>query len=103
MTTAQLINDKIVDEFQPIYLDVINESDNHNVPVGSESHFKLVVVSEAFTDTSLIQRHRGINKLLADQLAGAIHALSLHTHTPEEWEKRGGSVPTSPPCRGGSK
>ena len=63
VTTAQLINDKIVDEFQPIYLDVINESDNHNVPAGSESHFKLVVVSHAFKDTSLIQRHRSINKL----------------------------------------
>ena len=103
MITAQLINDKIVDEFQPLYLDVINESDNHNVPAGSESHFKLVVVSDAFKDTSLIQRHRSINKLLADQLAGAIHALSLHTHTPEEWEKRGGSVPVSPPCKGGAK
>ena len=103
MTIAQLINDKIVDEFQPIYLDVINESDNHNVPAGSESHFKLVVVSDAFQNTSLIQRHRSINKLLAEQLAGAIHALSLHTHTPEEWEKRGGSVPVSPPCKGGSK
>ncbi len=103
MTTAQQINDKIVDEFQPIYLDVINESDNHNVPAGSESHFKLVVVSQVFKDTPLIQRHRSINKLLADQLAGSVHALSLHTHTPDEWEKRGGSVPVSPPCKGGSK
>jgi BolA protein len=102
MTIAETINDKIVDQFQPIYLDVINESDNHNVPPGSESHFKLVVVSETFTDKTLIQRHREINKLLADQLAGQVHALSLHTHTPSEWQERGGSVPASPPCRGGS-
>ena len=102
VTTAQTINDKIVDQFQPIYLDVINESDNHNVPAGSESHFKLVIVSDAFLDKTLIQRHRAVNTLLADQLAGQIHALSMHTHTPNEWQERGGSVPDSPPCHGGS-
>lgn len=102
MSVAELINDKVVDELTPIYLDVINESDNHNVPAGSESHFKLVIVSDAFDGKSLVQRHRQLNNLLADQLAGPIHALSLHTHTPDEWQKRGGAVPDSPPCRGGS-
>jgi len=90
MSVAELINDKVVDELTPIYLDVINESDNHNVPAGSESHFKLVIVSDAFDGKSLVQRHRQLNNLLADQLAGPIHALSLHTHTPDEWQKRGG-------------
>ncbi len=102
MTIAMQINDLVVDDLAPIHLDVINESDNHNVPAGSESHFKLVVVSDAFDGQTLIQRHRRLNQLLADQLAGPVHALSLHTHTPQEWSERGGVVPASPPCRGGS-
>lgn len=102
MSTAQTINDILVDALKPVYLDVINESDQHNVPKGSESHFKVVIVSDDFNGETLIKRHRSVNKLMAELLAGSIHALSLHTHTPEEWTARGGEVPASPPCRGGS-
>lgn len=41
-----VIEKKLSDEFQPEFLKVINESDMHNVPRGSESHFKVTVVSE---------------------------------------------------------
>lgn len=101
MSVAQIINDTLVDALTPVHLDVINESSNHNVPANSETHFKVVIVSDQFADKTLVQRHRTINKLLADQLAGPIHALSLHTHTQSEWLDRGGVVPDSPPCRGG--
>jgi len=100
-TVAEVINDTLVDALNPVHLDIINESDQHNVPRGSESHFKVVVVTDHFTGDSLIARHRRINKLLAAELEGPVHALSLHTHTTEEWAKRGGQVPDSPPCRGG--
>ena len=103
MSTAAEINDILVDALAPTRLDVIDESHGHNVPPGSESHFKLVIVSEAFDGQGLVARHRSINRLLAAQLAGSVHALGLHTHTPEEWEARGESVPPSPPCRGGTK
>jgi len=98
---ASTINDTLVDALAPVHLDIINESDQHNVPPGSESHFKVVVVSDVFANESLISRHRRVNKLLCAELQGPIHALSLHTHTVEEWAKRGGRVPDSPPCRGG--
>jgi BolA protein len=101
MQTAGEINNIIVSALSPVRLDVINESHMHNVPAGSESHFKLVVVSEAFAGQSLIARHRTVNKLLAAQLEGGVHALSMHTYTPEEWQERGGEVPESPPCLGG--
>jgi len=101
MSVAQTINDTLVDALSPVHLDIINESNNHNVPANSETHFKVIVVSNAFIDNSLVQRHRIINKLLADQLAGPVHALSLHTHTETEWSDKGGLVPDSPPCRGG--
>lgn len=101
MSTAEQINDLVVAELKPIRLDVMNESHMHNVPPDSETHFKLVIVSDGFGDKSLIARHRIVNKLLAEQLKGGVHALSMHTYTPDEWEERGGEVPQSPPCMGG--
>ena len=103
MSIATQINDLVVEALAPIRLDVIDESHRHNVPEGAESHFKLVIVSEAFAGEGLVARHRRVNRLLADQLAGPVHALGLHTHTPDEWAARGESVPPSPPCRGGVK
>lgn len=103
MNVAGQINDILVGALAPTRLDVIDESHRHNVPEGAQSHFKLVIVSDAFEGESAVNRHRIVNRLLAAQLAGPVHALGLHTHTPSEWQARGESVPASPPCRGGSK
>jgi stress-induced morphogen len=97
------IHDRLVQAFAPSVLDVINESGNHSVPVGSETHFKVVIVSEAFAGQSLVARHRAVNQVLAEQLRGGVHALSIQALTPEQWSERGGVVPASPPCLGGSK
>lgn len=102
MTIEDDIRTKLQTALQPQHLEVINESNNHNVPPGSESHFKLVVVTDEFKGKQLVARHRIINKLLASELAGPVHALALHTLTPEEWAATG-SAPASPPCMGGSK
>lgn len=88
---------------EPLHLVVENESDNHNVPPGSESHFKVTIVCSEFEGLRLIQRHRLINELLKDELAGPIHALALHTYTQEDWVNRFGETPMSPPCLGGSQ
>jgi len=64
-TVAQTINDILVDALAPVHLEILNESNKHNVPANSETHFKVVVVSEAFAQQSLVQRHRAVNKLLA--------------------------------------
>ncbi|MCW9024663.1 MAG: BolA/IbaG family iron-sulfur metabolism protein [Gammaproteobacteria bacterium] len=88
---------------EPTHLEVMNESSNHNVPPGSESHFKLVVVSEAFDGKNLLARHRLINEILADELANKIHALTMHTYTLAEWQESQSAVPDSPPCHGGGK
>ena len=63
----------------------------------------MVLVSKAFEGESLITRHRRVNQVLADELSGGVHALALHTMTPEEWFNRGGTSPHSPECLGGSK
>lgn len=88
--------------FQPEFLKVENESHLHNVAPGSESHFKVTLVTDKFTDLMLIKRHRQVNDALKDELS-KIHALALHTLTSEEWFARGGKVSESPLCEGGGK
>lgn len=97
------IEKKLADDFKPLHLEVINESSNHNVPEGSESHFKVVVVSPVFTGKNLLARHRLINASLADELKNSIHALAIHTYTEEEWQETSAGAPMSPPCLGGGK
>lgn len=101
MSVSARIHDTLVEALAPVRLDVLDESHRHNVPPGTESHFKVTIVSTAFEGDSLVARHRRINRLLASELHGPVHALGLHTHTPDEWAARGESVPASPPCRGG--
>mgnify|MGYP000184528955 CR=1 FL=1 len=102
-TVQQNIAQKLNKQYEPLHLEVINESDNHNVPADSESHFKVIIVCNAFNDTSLIQRHRMINETLADELKNQIHALALHTYTQSDWAKKQGEAPVSPQCLGGEK
>ena len=102
MSVENDIIEKLQSTLQPEYLDVTNESHMHNVPPGSESHFKVVIVSSEFNGNMLVARHRLINKTLAEEIAGPVHALALHTMTPEEWSARG-AAPDSPPCMGGGK
>ncbi|WNC67603.1 BolA/IbaG family iron-sulfur metabolism protein [Thalassotalea nanhaiensis] len=104
MTIAAIIEQKLLAEFTPIYLEVNNESFMHNVPEGSESHFKVVIVSEKFEGQRLIGRHRQVNATLADELENHIHALAMHTYTPEQWQTmNNGEIPKSPNCMGGGK
>ena len=100
-TTAQRIEAKLADAFAPAHLEVVNESGNHNVPEGSETHFKVVVVSEQFGGERSLARHRAVHRTLAEELAGGVHALAIHTYTQAEWQARFGDAPMSPPCMGG--
>ncbi|MDD5393856.1 MAG: BolA/IbaG family iron-sulfur metabolism protein [Thiothrix sp.] len=103
MNIQTQITFKIQQAMQPDFLEVINESHTHNVPPGSESHFKVTIVSNQFNGKRLIARHRQINGILAEELNGKIHALALHTLTPEEYAVREGKVAESPQCMGGGK
>ncbi len=101
MTIQANIEKKITDALKPDFLEVLNESHTHNVPPGSESHFKVTVVTSEFENKMLVARHRVLNKLLEEELNGEVHALSLNTLTPEEWAEKNGEVRKSPPCLGG--
>lgn len=100
MKIQQSIESRLSAELQPVHLEVINESHNHNVPPNSETHFKVVVVSEQFAGKRPVQRHQLVYKILSEELAGPVHALALHTFTPEEW-KADATVMASPDCMGG--
>ena len=88
MTIEAVIEQKLQTAFSPVYLDVINESHQHNVAPGSESHFKVIVVAAAFEGERLIKRHRAVNSVLATELAEHIHALAIHTYTEKEWKEQ---------------
>lgn len=103
MSVQTTITEKLNQAFQPNFLEVLNESHNHNVPAGSESHFKITIATPQFEGKSLLARHRMINEVLSEELNGVIHALALHTLTPDEYFERAGKVADSPPCLGGSK
>lgn len=100
-TTESTIIEKLKQAFSPDYLEVINESASHNVPEGSESHFKVVLVSQDFEGKSSVKRHQAVYSILAAELQAGVHALALHTYLPSEWEEQI-SVPSSPNCLGGS-
>jgi BolA protein len=98
----RVIESKLDASFELAHLSVENESGSHNVADGSETHFKVVLVAETFDGMNLLARHRRVNEVLNNELAGPVHALSIHTYTEAEWRDRFGSAPLSPPCLGGS-
>jgi BolA protein len=82
------IEEKLVAAFQPDSLSVVDESHLHAGHAGSrpggETHFRVNVVAAAFAGKSRVERHRMVNSVLADELAGPIHALAIHPMAPGE-------------------
>lgn len=102
MTIQQQIESKLDEALRPLSLTVENESHMHSVPPNSETHFKVVIASTEFEGKRAVQRHQLVYSILVDEMAGGVHALALHTYTPEEWSTEG-NAPDSPNCMGGSK
>ncbi len=102
MSVREDIEKKLASGLNVLRLEVVNESNMHNVPPGSESHFKVVLVSDDFEGKTLVARHQLVYTLLDDEIRNKVHALALHTYTEDEWNQRQESAPQSPLCRGGS-
>ncbi|GAB0136997.1 hypothetical protein EsDP_00005280 [Epichloe bromicola] len=100
MTTATPIEDairaKVTAAFNPLTFEIYNDShlhSHHKAMQGSsskETHFRLVITSDAFKSKMQSARHRMVYALLRDEMAleGGIHALQLKTLTPEEEERQ---------------
>jgi BolA family transcriptional regulator, general stress-responsive regulator len=96
MMIQNQIEAKLRVAFTPVHLEVINESSKHQVAEGSESHFKVVMVTSEFREKGLVDRHREVYQILDRELKEFVHALALHLYSLEEWEKA--KAPESPPC-----
>ena len=99
MTLEEQIKLKLSDAFEPMHLELLNESHMHAGPA-TDSHFNLLLVSQAFTGLKKVQRHQAVYKLLQQELAGPVHALALHLYSPAEWEAGDKEIQKSPKCKG---
>ncbi len=88
MTVESRMREKLMISLRPTRLDVVNESHLHaghrSSPGTGESHFRVLIVSEAFTGKSRVERHRIVNDLLSDELKNAVHALAIKACAPGE-------------------
>lgn len=89
---ASVIKGKLIKAFNPVQLDVIDESHKHAGHAGAashaekhgggESHFHVVIVSDSFADMGLLARHRAVMEILSEEMDGKVHALSLDAKAP---------------------
>ncbi len=88
MNLEQSLRDKLAQQFQPILLEVVNQSHLHaghaSSPGSGESHFAVAIVSAAFEGKSRLERHRMVNAVVAQELQRGVHALAIKALTPAE-------------------
>ena len=82
------IRSKLEAAFAPTHLEIADDSDKHHGHAGhregGESHFTVVIASQAFAGQSRVQRQRMVHAALAEELAGPVHALSVKALAPGE-------------------
>lgn len=98
MDRAERMTDLLQSEFQPVRLEIENESSRHGVDRGGESHFKLLLVSEKFRGRSRVERQQSVANLLKSEMDQGLHALTMRVLTPEEWEAGQADGFISPDC-----
>jgi BolA family transcriptional regulator, general stress-responsive regulator len=88
MRVAETIEAKLTAALQPVTLKIADESARHaghaGAAPGGETHFHVSIVSAAFSGRTRVARQRLVYEILAEELAGGVHALSLVTRTPDE-------------------
>ena len=88
MRVCDRIHAKLASELQPVSLDIVDESHKHAGHAGhrpeGETHFHVTIVSEMFEGQNRVTRQRMVYKILAEELAGPVHALALKLQSPAE-------------------
>jgi BolA protein len=88
MSLKTLIEQTLTERFAPDQLDVTDESHQHHGHAGwregGETHFRLDIVSQAFSGKSRVDRHRLVNEALAGAFAQGLHALAIRARAPGE-------------------
>ena len=84
----EAIQAKLTAAFQPIRLEIVDDSARHAGHAGAspegESHFNVLIESQAFAGAPKVARQRMVHRALADELAGQLHALSIKALAPGE-------------------
>ena len=84
----ETIRDKLTEAFEPTRLEIEDDSDRHSghsgATPGGESHFNVLIESQAFAGAAKVARQRMVYRALADELAGPVHALSVKALAPGE-------------------
>ena len=102
MQRSHELRERIGTALSPSHLEVHDESANHAVEPGAESHFRVVVISPAFEGKSRVARHKLVYEAVGDALRSGLHALAITSRTPGEWATDT-AVNASPPCAGQNK
>ncbi len=88
MSVRSILEEKLEAAFSPDWLEIVDESHLHAGHAGhrpeGETHFRVAIVSAAFTGKSRVERHRLVNAVLAEELASRVHALALKVSAPGE-------------------
>ena len=85
---AETLRKKIGEALRPTRLDIEDDSARHAGHAGAsdigETHFNILVASEAFAGLGRVQRQRLVYAAVAEELAGPVHALSIKAIAPGE-------------------
>ena len=88
MSLAEKMTSKLKIAFEPRMIELIDDSERHRGHggwrEGGETHFHLRMISASFAGQSRVQRQRAVNRVLAEELAGPVHALSMELAAPGE-------------------
>lgn len=88
MSVAENIKRKLEEKFEPLVLELIDESQMHKGHAGynelGESHFRVVIASRCFEGRSRLERQRMVYEVLAEEIKDRVHALSLKCLSPLE-------------------
>jgi BolA protein len=87
MTIESKLREKVQQALFPEHLEIENESANHHRDPNGETHFKLLIVSSKFEGKTRVDRQRMVQSLFEEERTKGLHALTMKTLTPSEWEK----------------
>lgn len=103
MKIESSIRSKLHTAFEPLYMELENESHRHSLSPDGETHFKLVLVSNKFAQMGRLDRQRLVLSLLEEERQMGLHAFSMKLLSPTEWEAQSGSVKhQTPNCHDGA-
>ncbi len=92
MITPEQLRLTLMERLEALHVQVEDESHRHegHRGQGEGGHYRITVVSPLFVGKTLLQQHRLVYAALGEHMGHSIHALALHTYTPQQWK---GSLP----------